>query len=201
MLAGGLYERTSGAAGQPLASYRRREPEHTVLHELVARYGQTMLAEVRAADPEGGGLPRHVERELTEYLRCGVLAHGFARVRCTTCHEEIVVAFSCKRRGLYPSCTARRMADTAAHLVDHVLPRAPYRQWVVTVPKALRLRLARDPGWDHLGRQPRRARDRGLAAADRPPTRPQRVPPDRHLAQDAVNYSRDLPLAQGITFG
>jgi len=147
MLAGGLYERTSGAAGQPLAGYRRREPEHTVLHELVARYGQTMLAEVRAADPEGGGLPRHVERELTEYLRCGVLAHGFARVRCTTCHEEVVVAFSCKRRGLCPSCTARRMADTAAHLVDHVLPRAPYRQWVVTVPKALRLRLARDPAW------------------------------------------------------
>ncbi|HWU85828.1 MAG TPA: transposase zinc-binding domain-containing protein [Kofleriaceae bacterium] len=63
-----------------------------------------MLAEVRAADPEGGGLPRHVERELAEYLRCGVLAHGFARVRCTTCHEEIVVAFSCKRRGLCPSC-------------------------------------------------------------------------------------------------
>jgi len=92
MLAGGLYERTSGAAGQPLAGYRRREPEHTVLHELVARYGQTMLAEVRAADPEGGGLPRHVERELAEYLRCGVLAHGFASVRCTTCHEEIVVA-------------------------------------------------------------------------------------------------------------
>ena len=51
-----------------------------------------MLAEVRAADPEGGGLPRHVERELAEYLRCGVLAHGFASVRCTTCHEEIVVA-------------------------------------------------------------------------------------------------------------
>ena len=39
------------------------------------------------------------------------------------------------------------MADTAAHLVDHVLPRAPYRQWVFTVPKALRLRLARDPAW------------------------------------------------------
>jgi len=89
MLAGGLYERTSGAAGQPLAGYRRREPERTVLHELVARYGQTMLAEVRAADPEDNRLPHHVERELTEYLRCGVLAHGFARVRCTTCHDEI----------------------------------------------------------------------------------------------------------------
>jgi hypothetical protein len=39
------------------------------------------------------------------------------------------------------------MADTAAHLVDSVLPRAPYRQWVFTVPKWLRLRLARDPAW------------------------------------------------------
>jgi len=140
---GGIYERTSGAAGQPLqGGYQRRVPERTVLHELVSRHAQTLLAELRDAD--GRGLPRHVERELAEYLRCGILAHGFARVRCTTCQEEIVVAFSCKRRGLCPSCTARRMADTAAHLVDHVLPRAPYRQWVVTVPKALRLRLARD---------------------------------------------------------
>jgi hypothetical protein len=147
MLAGGLYERTSGAAGQPLAGYRRREPERTVLYELVAQHAQTMLAEVRAADPDGGGLPWYVERELTEYLRCGVLAHGFARVRCTTCDDEIIVAFSCKPRGLCPSCTARRMADTAAHLVDRVLPSAPYRQWVFTVPKALRLRLARDPAW------------------------------------------------------
>jgi len=31
--------------------------------------------------------------------------------------------------------------------VDRVLPRARYRQWVLTVPKSLRLRLARDPSW------------------------------------------------------
>lgn len=36
VLVGGLYERTSGAAGQPLTGYRRRSPERTVLHELVA---------------------------------------------------------------------------------------------------------------------------------------------------------------------
>jgi hypothetical protein len=147
VLAGGLYERTSGAAGQPLGGYRRRAPERTVLHELVARHAQTLLAELRDADPDGGGLPRYVERELAAYLRCGILAHGFARVRCQTGHDEIVVAFSCKRRGVCPSCTARRMAGTAAHLVDRVLPRAPYRQWVFTVPKPLRLVLARDPAW------------------------------------------------------
>jgi len=39
------------------------------------------------------------------------------------------------------------MADTAAHLVDRVLLAAPYRQWVLSVPKPLRLRLARDPEW------------------------------------------------------
>ena len=47
MLAGGLYERTSGAAGQPLGDYRRRAPERTVLHELVALHAQTLLAELR----------------------------------------------------------------------------------------------------------------------------------------------------------
>jgi hypothetical protein len=76
MLAGGLYERTSGAAGQPLGDYRRRAPERTVLHELVALHAQTLLAELRDVDPESGGLPRYVERELAVYLRCGVLAHG-----------------------------------------------------------------------------------------------------------------------------
>ena len=99
-----------------------------MLHELVAQHTETMLAELRDADPDGGGLPRYVERELAAYLRCGILAHGFARVRCQTCRDEIVVAFSCKSRGICPSCTARRMANTAAHLVTRVLPRAPYRQ-------------------------------------------------------------------------
>ena len=36
------------------------------------------------------------------------------------------------------------MADTAAHLVDRVLPVAPYRQWVLTFPWPLRLALAMD---------------------------------------------------------
>ena len=38
----------------------------------------------------------------------------------------------------------RRMCQTAANLIDHVLPVAPLRQWVLTVPYELRLRLAYD---------------------------------------------------------
>ena len=36
------------------------------------------------------------------------------------------------------------MAETVAHLVDHVFPTVPVRQWVVSVPKRLRYFLARD---------------------------------------------------------
>jgi hypothetical protein len=37
------------------------------------------------------------------------------------------------------------MAERAAHLVDHVFPDVPIRQWVLSVPYRLRYRLA----WDH----------------------------------------------------
>jgi hypothetical protein len=36
------------------------------------------------------------------------------------------------------------MADTAAHLVDRVFPEVPVRQWVLSLPFALRYRLAYD---------------------------------------------------------
>jgi hypothetical protein len=36
------------------------------------------------------------------------------------------------------------MADTAAHLVDRVLPSVPVRQWVLSLPFSLRYRLAYD---------------------------------------------------------
>jgi hypothetical protein len=36
------------------------------------------------------------------------------------------------------------MADTAAFLVDQLLPTAAYRQWVLTFPWAFRFRIAVD---------------------------------------------------------
>jgi hypothetical protein len=71
--------------------YRRRQPEQTVLYEAVRQNLATFLEE---ANQQGRGLPRYVERDFTRYLECGVLAHGFARVRCESCKEELLVAFS-----------------------------------------------------------------------------------------------------------
>ncbi len=39
------------------------------------------------------------------------------------------------------------MVESAAHLVDHVLPRVPIRQWVVSFPWPLRLVFASRPQW------------------------------------------------------
>jgi hypothetical protein len=99
----------------------------------------------RDARADGRGLPSFARAELERYLGCGLLANGFARVRCAGCGFERLVAFSCKGRGVCPSCGARRMAETAALLADELLPRVAYRQWVLTVPQRVRYLLARQP--------------------------------------------------------
>jgi hypothetical protein len=123
------------------ATYQPRDAEGTVLHRVVCEHLETFLRE--AADrTDGGGLPRFIEREFREFLTCGALGRGFARVRCEDCAFERLVPFSCKRRGFCPSCGGRRMAEQAAHLVDHVLPHVPVRQWVLSLPHRLRYLLA-----------------------------------------------------------
>jgi len=58
----------------------------------------------------------------------------------------MVRAFSCRGRGVCPSCNARRMAEVAAHLTDdEVIPHLPTRQWVLSVPKRLRPFLHQTP--------------------------------------------------------
>ncbi len=122
--------------------YARHRPEHTLLYHIIEQH-YPAFREVRAS--EGRPLPRHVQDEFDAYLKCGRLEEGFLRVRCEQCRAEKLVAFSCKKRAFCPSCGARRMAETAALLVDEVLPRKPLRQWVLSVPFALRFLLATHP--------------------------------------------------------
>lgn len=105
--------------------YCRHRPEHTLLYRIVQQHYPAFLAHLA----EGGtGLPAFVQREFEDFLQCGRLEHGFLRVRCESCHAERLVAFSCKHPGFCPSCGARRMVETAALLVDEVLPEQPIRQ-------------------------------------------------------------------------
>ena len=119
------------------ATYEPQDPSRTVLYQVIAEHLETFLALLHD-DPDAKGLPAYVEREFYDYLQCGVLAYGFLRLGCDTCPKETLLAFSCKRRAFYPSCAGRRMAQTAAHLVEGVIPWVPVRQWVVSAPIPLR---------------------------------------------------------------
>src|SRR5215813_7924071 len=124
--------------------YRPRDAEHAMLYRVIDEHLDAFLETARR-HADGAALPAFVEQEFRDFLTCGVLAHGFARLRCTGCALERLVPFSCKGRGFCPSCGGRRMTECAARLVDEVLPQVPVRQWVLSVPYRLRYLLA----WDH----------------------------------------------------
>ena len=87
-----------------------------MLHRVVREHLESLLAECAARSATGCGYPAHVEAEFRRYLDCGLLANGFLRVHCDACNTDELVAFSCKGRGLCPSCIGRRMSELAARL-------------------------------------------------------------------------------------
>ena len=80
--------------------YKRRKTQQEVLHQVLLGHLETFVANI---EMEGQYLPMHVEKELRDFLKCGVLAHGFVRMRCNDCGKSLVVGFSCKGRGFCPS--------------------------------------------------------------------------------------------------
>lgn len=129
-------------AAHAASHYARHAPERTLLYALVQAHYPDFLARLEAEDRV---LPEYVHAEFDEYLRCGVLEHGFLRVVCAQCRAERLVAFSCKKRGFCPSCGARRMAESARHLVEEVFGLRPVRQWVLSFPYPLRFLFASQP--------------------------------------------------------
>jgi hypothetical protein len=90
---------------------------------------------------------RHLRTEpRSAALRAGRLVCSTLRTVCR-CHRitsgfvsSPYSAFGMPERGFCPSCTGRRMADTAARLTDNVFPmNVPVRQWVLSLPFDLRM--------------------------------------------------------------
>jgi hypothetical protein len=107
--------------------YNPRHPQRTLLYQTIAQHYESWLELVCAGQFDGQGdhhSPKpYVRQAFRKYLECGIFAHGFARARCDDCGHDYFVAFSCKGRGVCPSCNTRRMVQTGAHLRDHVFPR------------------------------------------------------------------------------
>ena len=88
------------AAAGNAVHYERRRPEETALYQLVQEHAESFSAHIEAET--GANLPQFVKEEFDAFLDCGILAHGFLRLRCGDCGHEKLVAFSCKRRGFLP---------------------------------------------------------------------------------------------------
>jgi hypothetical protein len=84
-----------------------------------------------------------VERVLREFLRCGLLEHGFARLWCAECRRSVLVAFSCRGRSFCPSCEKKRQLLWAEWLQKEVLAEVSHRHVVLTIPRLLRPLLRR----------------------------------------------------------
>ena len=124
--------------------YEKRVPFAQVLHWVV----RENLATFYAAIEEGwqSELPKFVRAEFAGFLDCSVMQRGFAHLACEDCGLPRLVAFTCAGRGFCPTCLGRRMNQTTHNLLAHVLPAQPLRQWVLSLPYALRAPLAYEPG-------------------------------------------------------
>ena len=134
--------------------------------------GRGSYTEEMSDDPSGRVADHQHVQERMRFLDCGLLEHGFARVRCGTCRAEFLVVFRCKGRQFCPSCHARRLAEWSVWLDEHLLAPVAHRRVLLTVPKRLR-KLPRQVDRSKLdsrgaraaGAQTARPRHRGRAGS------------------------------------
>jgi hypothetical protein len=70
--------------------YCRHQPEQTELYSVIAKYYPRFVDEIERS---GGYLPKFVRQKFEDYLKCGLLEHGFLRVKCDSCcHEHLQAA-------------------------------------------------------------------------------------------------------------
>lgn len=120
-------------------SYEQRKPETTLMHQIIREHLNTFVEEMFH---EERTMPQYILKTIDRYLECGIPAHGVIKMACESCGTSFALPFSCKCRGICPSCHARRAAELAAHMVDNVIPHNPVRQYVVNLPFPLRFWMA-----------------------------------------------------------
>ncbi|MBI4865092.1 MAG: transposase zinc-binding domain-containing protein [Candidatus Riflebacteria bacterium] len=121
------------------AVYRPRQPQKTVLYQVVSQHYPELKEawDSRFLD-RYGPLRTVAQKTFDGYLACGLLERGFARIRCESCHEELLLAFSCKTRNLCPSCGKKRQLLFSQFVSGEVLEPVRHRQVVLTIPKRIR---------------------------------------------------------------
>ena len=123
----------------PERVYRPRHPERTPIYRtLDSHFDEYTQVHEERFEERHGTLRPVVQKSVAQYLDCGRLTGGFARIRCPKCAEEHLLAFSCRTRNLCPSCQSKRSFLFGQHLRDEVVTDVNHRHVVFTIPKVLR---------------------------------------------------------------
>jgi hypothetical protein len=115
----------------PQGAYRPRNAQASRLYRLAEDPFDTL---------EGIWYERHerehrflrpiVRRVVEQFLDCGDLTCGFARLRFLACGKDLVLPWSCRRRCFCPSCHQERALLFAEYVDEAVLGDLPDRQYV-----------------------------------------------------------------------
>jgi len=121
------------------AVYHPRNPKESPLWNLLNNHYEDFERNYPQRFEKEYGFFRPVISEVVyDYLKCGDLKEGFARVRCPDCRHEYLLAFSCRGRWFCPSCHAKKVVLFGEHLLHEILYPVPHRQYVFSIPKILR---------------------------------------------------------------
>jgi hypothetical protein len=95
-------------------------------------------------EERAGPLPAFVKAELEGFAGCGDFELGFVRTCCRNLRRRAAGGVLLQIARLLPLVHGPADAEGAALLVDHVLPAVGYRQWVLSFPGPMAVRLGYD---------------------------------------------------------
>jgi hypothetical protein len=81
--------------------YHPRDPSRSPFGQLLTKHYEGFKKDYSVEfEKRFGFFRRVVDEVIQQYLECGDLSMGFARIRCTNpdCRREYLLAFSCKGR-------------------------------------------------------------------------------------------------------
>jgi hypothetical protein len=132
-------DRSGVIIAESTSQYRPKHPERSAFYQLFeAHFDSYVRAYEERFELRSGPLRPVVVRSVEEFLSCGRLQGGFARIRCTKCRKEHLLAFSCRTRNFCSSCQAKRSVLFAEKLAAEILAPVPHRHWTFSIPRVLR---------------------------------------------------------------
>jgi len=92
----GHMSTNTGVLSRSTKQYRRRKPQYSPYYQCIEDYYEEFKRSYdRKFSQKYGYLRSHIEKVIYQYLDCGILHNGFARIKCHSCGHENLLALAC----------------------------------------------------------------------------------------------------------